>query len=442
MAKKDPYDFLEAAATVEPKVDRHLNLAADQQAKTTASFELKLQVFPQLSAINQISLFPQADATDTKQTPVGLPESLASHPHISSDEPEKPQQVQSSMSDPSLDRSMGTEGAARPQAPGSGPRERGPPSQIHLISPGLEGKERASIITVSEKRVDTPERDTKRKPTEGGGAGGWLENHVTSGIGGGLLKLSNMRISNQDLSALQASLSPMTTLTTVDLTDSCVGDEGASLVASAFAGNSSVTALGLSGNKIGDQGVRAIAGMLGRNRSLLSLFLRNNLIGSDGAKALAEALANENRTLTKLNLKNNKIGEKGSQELAPMLQHNHTLQELNIWNNELGPGGATALAESLKEGGGGIADLELGCNAIGNAGLTSIAQALRSNRRLERLNVRWNDVDEDGVRALCSGLEGNVTIKELHIFGNKLSPEANELMTELQRKVPTLKVLK
>ncbi len=53
------------------------------------------------------------------------------------------------------------------------------------------------------------------------------------------------------------TLTADSSLTTVDLTDSGIGDEGAALVATACASNSAVTVLGLSGNRLGDRCVDA-----------------------------------------------------------------------------------------------------------------------------------------------------------------------------------------
>lgn len=353
-------------------------------------------------------------------------------------------------------------------------RRRGQPkmeqSQIHLVSVGAEGKERASIITVSARR-EAPQAAPSllggqhRARAEGGGGGGEEEEKPLGegpekaltapgsgggggGIGvekGGLLKMCSLKLTTEELLRLHVTLSSSSSLTTIDLTDSSIGDEGARLVASACKQHACITALGLSGNLIGDNGAEALATMLRANRRVQSLFLRSNSIGPAGIAHLSKALGPDgNATLTKLNLKNNQVGAGGAAELGSMLVHNRSLLDLNLCSNALGPDGASALAAALSgEGGAALSDLDLGCNELGPKGASHLAQVLPSNRRLERLNLRWNNIGDGGMEALIQGgLEKNQTLKELQLFGNGLSAEATQKMQTLKEAMPNLKVLK
>jgi hypothetical protein len=42
-------------------------------------------------------------------------------------------------------------------------------------------------------------------------------------------------------------------------------------------------------------------------------------------------------------------------------------------------------------------------------------QALRTNRRLERLNVRVNEIGDEGSAALAAALRDNNTLKEIQV---------------------------
>ena len=110
-----------------------------------------------------------------------------------------------------------------------------------------------------------------------------LLEQVQGGAAGSLLKLSGMSLRERELEALGWVISARPAITTIDMTDSNIGDTGVQAVARALAGNGTVTALGLSGNKIGDAGCGHLARMLAAPGSgLVSLFLRNNSIGHIG----------------------------------------------------------------------------------------------------------------------------------------------------------------
>ena len=263
---------------------------------------------------------------------------------------------------------------------------------------------------------------------------------VQWGAGGGLLKLGGIALSEEELGALGRVVASNPGLTTIDMTDSNIGDAVVAAVAEALLSNhSSVTALGLSGNKIGDGGIGHIARLLEPGSALASLFLRNNSVGADGARELAAALKS-NTCLLKLNLKNNALGEAGARELAGMLAHNTTLTELNVWDNQLGPGGARALADAVAEPGCRLLDLDLGCNQVGNLGVAALAVPLQGNASLTRLNLRWNEIDDEGLEVLAAALPTNTLLSELHLFGNSFSQDCSSVLAG--KISSSLKVLK
>ncbi|KAG0059741.1 hypothetical protein BGZ89_000158 [Linnemannia elongata] len=94
---------------------------------------------------------------------------------------------------------------------------------------------------------------------------------------------------------------------------------------------STLTTLDLSENEIGDNGAVALAEALKTNSTLTALYLGSNSIGDNGAVALSEALKT-NSTLTTLNLFNNSIGDNGAEVLFEALETNLTvtIDELGI----------------------------------------------------------------------------------------------------------------
>jgi hypothetical protein len=86
-----------------------------------------------------------------------------------------------------------------------------------------------------------------------------------------------------------------------------------------FVSNVSVHSLAINSNRVADSSCcGALRQVLGANRTLTSLKLTNNCIGDDGAVAISEVLR-DNGALTELNLCNNDIGDAGALALSELL---------------------------------------------------------------------------------------------------------------------------
>jgi len=69
------------------------------------------------------------------------------------------------------------------------------------------------------------------------------------------------------------------------------------------------------------------------------------------------------------------------------------------------------------------------------------SQSLRANRRIERLNLRWNEIEDEGGNALASAVRDNNSLRELQMFGNKLSEEAGAALADACAACQGLKLL-
>ncbi|KAF9910217.1 hypothetical protein BX616_010922, partial [Lobosporangium transversale] len=133
------------------------------------------------------------------------------------------------------------------------------------------------------------------------------------------IELRSRRIEPSELRVLVNALKTDTVLTTLDMRNSSIGNEGALALSEALKSNTNLTTLNLSSNSM----------------------------GKEGAFALSEALMT-NTTLTILHLSSNAIGEEGAHSLSEALKTNVTLTFLNLHYNSIGNGGALALSEALK----------------------------------------------------------------------------------------------
>ncbi|CAF1597528.1 unnamed protein product [Adineta ricciae] len=134
------------------------------------------------------------------------------------------------------------------------------------------------------------------------------------------------------------------TLTTLHLSGTGIGDEGAQRIADALQTNTALTTLDLSWNEIRDEGAQQIADALRTNTTLTTLNLSRNAISDIGAQCIADALQ-RNTALTTLDLSWNKIRVEGAQDIADALQTNTALTTLNLDENRIGHEGAEDIAE-------------------------------------------------------------------------------------------------
>jgi hypothetical protein len=118
-----------------------------------------------------------------------------------------------------------------------------------------------------------------------------------------------------------------------------------------------ITSLNLGENNIGDEGAAAIAEALAQNCTVTTLQLDQNPITCVGATAIAESLVLPvlyvgekkrpyNKNLKNLNLPGTLIREDGACALAVCLRSNTSLTSLNVWGCNVGSKGAGSLSET------------------------------------------------------------------------------------------------
>ncbi|KAF9541189.1 hypothetical protein EC957_003322 [Mortierella hygrophila] len=140
---------------------------------------------------------------------------------------------------------------------------------------------------------------------------------------------------------------------------------------------STLTTLDLRDNSIGDNGAQVLSEALKTNLTLATLDLEETSIESNGAQALSEALK-VNSTLTTLDLRRNSIRDTGAQALSEALKVNSTLTTLDLGRTMIGSAGAKALADALMMN-STLTTLSLGGNSIRSSGTQALSEALRTN---------------------------------------------------------------
>eukprot|EP00347_Sterkiella_histriomuscorum_P005929 403354723 len=158
-------------------------------------------------------------------------------------------------------------------------------------------------------------------------------------------------------------------------------------------------------------------------RSSSVINLDDCCIGDEGCQVLSNFL-NKYTTVADLELKGNNIGGAGISALAQVLRSNYHLRSINLaWNN-LGTSesGLQNLFNALGEN-RNLQKIDLNNNEIGPEVCNSIANCLKSNQSLHTLDLRWNRIGNSGAKAIIKGLQMNKSLQILELAGNKVSDD-------------------
>ena len=260
---------------------------------------------------------------------------------------------------------------------------------------------------------------------------------------GNSLDLTEIRIyfeSRTSIAAFSQALAANTSLTTLDLSQNSIGDEGATSLSQALALNTSLTTLTLSQNSIGAEGATTLSEALAVKTSLTTLHLSWNSIGAEGATSLFQALA-VNTSLTTLTLSHNSIGAEGATSFSQALALNTSLTTLHLCRNSIGDEGATSLSQALKVN-TSLTTLKLSHNSIGAEGATSLSQALAVNTSLTTLHLSYNSIGAEGATSLSQALAVNTSLTTLHLSWNSIGAEGATSLSQALAKNTFLTTLK
>ena len=194
------------------------------------------------------------------------------------------------------------------------------------------------------------------------------------------LNLAYGYLKEEDCPTISVALHKTRKLTLLDLRgNDRVGDAGAKLLAEGLKTNRTVTTLDLSDCHISDEGLGNIAEVLKVNKTLQKLLLGlNPAITPIGAKKLSEALK-KNKSLRSVSLYRCNVGDEGTVHLSEAIRHNTTLEFLSLFHNNIGNEGGQQLVNALEQN-DSLQKLELRCNPIRSGLIEQIERILELNR--------------------------------------------------------------
>lgn len=208
-------------------------------------------------------------------------------------------------------------------------------------------------------------------------------------------------------------------LTALDLSCNalgCGGAAGATALACELGRALALRQLSLNANMLGCEGMAALAPALA-HRTLLCLDLDDNNLGVEGALALARALAAGEGCLERLLIGHNALTDAGVAAIVDALACCPALTALDFTHDEAGPAAARALAMLLPHS--RLKTLSLDHNSIGPDGAAALAAALPLSV-LVRLDLADNALGAEGARALALALAAGCALQVVDLSNNAL----------------------
>ena len=177
-------------------------------------------------------------------------------------------------------------------------------------------------------------------------------------------------------------------------------------------------------------GIQQLGHVLQECTALRELNLARNRYFDSDVKMLAKVLAGT--PITSLDLRYNHIGQRGSEELGQFLATCRTLQELHLSHNSLGEQGVRCFAHALETSSSTLRTANLEHVDMGDGGAEAFAQVVAQLVAVEEINVKWNHIGEQGMTALAHALTSAKRLRMLNISDNQVGAAAALLGDVLQ----------
>ncbi|XP_007175570.2 NACHT, LRR and PYD domains-containing protein 13 [Balaenoptera acutorostrata] len=144
-----------------------------------------------------------------------------------------------------------------------------------------------------------------------------------------------------------------------------------------------------------------LALLLISTQGMTRLCLGINQLQDDGVRLLCASLTHPECVLERLVLWSCQLGAPSCRYLSDALLQNKSLTHLNLRKNNLGDEGVKFLCEALSRPDCNLQNLNLSDCSFTVEGCRELTDALKYNHNVKILDVGKNDVQDDGVRELC-----------------------------------------
>jgi Ran GTPase-activating protein 1 len=162
----------------------------------------------------------------------------------------------------------------------------------------------------------------------------------------------------------------------------------------------------------------------GQKSSLRTIIAGRNRLENGSSQALADAIA-AHGTLTEIRIPQNGIRPEGIITLSKGFAACKNLEILDLQDNTFTETGSVAFAKALVEW-PNLKVLNIGDCLLSAKGGIAIAEALLlgHNKKLETLNLQYNEIDNKGVKVLADAISTHLkNLSSLELNGNMVNPD-------------------
>lgn len=132
-----------------------------------------------------------------------------------------------------------------------------------------------------------------------------------------------------------------------------------------------------------------------------------------------------------MNLEDNLIDYGGSRFIASALKVNKSLRHISLKLNRLDDKAGSKLCNDLEQNKSVIESLNLSSNLLANMFCESLAEYLKINESIKKLDVSCNEIEESNAATLKDSLEGNPNIVEIQMRNNHFTEETENEINEI-----------
>lgn len=125
------------------------------------------------------------------------------------------------------------------------------------------------------------------------------------------------------------------------------------------------------------------------------------------------------------------IHYEGSRYLAQALKVNKSLRSMNLKLNRIDDKGGSKLCIDLLNNNANLEFLSLSSNSLGHMFCESLAEFLKINQTIRRVDISCNFIDDSNANTLKDSLETNTNIIEIDVRNNQLSDETEAEINEI-----------
>ena len=215
-----------------------------------------------------------------------------------------------------------------------------------------------------------------------------------------LLDLRSNNITHKGMENIAVIIKCSANLTHVSVADNPIGDDGIqlfSLVKLEHLIHSNIEKVEMT-----EVGACALGDWLERNNSLQSLVIRYNNINDNGLTRILNTIPS---TLVRLVASHCNITCDGAKNIGELLRTSNTLKHLKIPNNPIGDDGISTIACGITTNTStALIELDVSYCEIHNQGIKSIVDVLERNKTLRSINISRNRIGDDEKSTLAHGM--------------------------------------